>query len=120
MTHSLRAPPQLRLKWQWAARRIIFSNRLILGSKKLVVARRLARKTDLYLGYMVTSFNHLTFEKGDALELLLDWFDAANKVFKLPDTLMQGLLKGALRYRLAAARGGHMLQPRGRARTRAA
>ena len=85
---------QIRKRWQWAINKIIFSNKLIHGTRKFVGARKRTHKKDLYLGYMITNFNHLTFENGDALELMLDWFEAANTIFKLPGQVMERLVKG--------------------------
>ena len=48
------------------------------------------------LGYMVTSFNSMTKETSNALEMTLDWFHSFSRVTCLPDALLAKLLAGAL------------------------
>lgn len=63
------------------------------GTKDLSRARKLEHK-GLILGYMITNFNHLSFENGNVLEFMLDWFDCYTRVSKTPGLHLKELLDG--------------------------
>lgn len=63
------------------------------GTKDLSRARKLQHK-GLILGYMITNFNHLSFERGNVLELMLDWFDCYTRMSETPTTYLNAVLEG--------------------------
>jgi hypothetical protein len=51
---------------------VIHQNRFITSTRELSRAR-CHPPSDPLLGYMITNFNHITFENGNVLEMTLDW-----------------------------------------------
>lgn len=72
---------------------VIHRNRFVYGTKDLSRARKLQNK-GLILGYMITNFNHLSFENGNVLEFMLDWFESYTHMSETPGKHLIKLLDG--------------------------
>jgi hypothetical protein len=74
---------------------VIHRNRFIVGTKRIGYARK-AQRAGRLLGYMVTNFNHVSFEHRSTLEMMLDWFDSYTRIAAAPGALMDTLVRGTL------------------------
>lgn len=72
---------------------MIYRNRFVYGTRDLSRARKLQHK-GLILGYMITNFNHISFENGNVLEFMLDWFDCYTRMSATPAAYLKELLRG--------------------------
>eukprot|EP00892_Ulva_mutabilis_P001897 jgi/Ulvmu1/11708/UM008_0119.1 len=88
---STRRAVEVRQRWTKAIKMVIHRNRFVYGTKDLCRARKLQHK-GLILGYMITNFNHLSFERGNVLELMLDWFDSYTRMSETPAKHLSGVL----------------------------
>jgi hypothetical protein len=86
---------------------IVLRNRFVTLARGHSTARKLKPgKQSLHLGYVVTNLNHLSFERSDALEMCLDWFDSYTFILQQPATMLQSLLQGEMCIVCAASKLG--------------